>query len=60
MGVGREEPVLGHVRLFVHEKNERAAGFYRRFGFRPSGLVIPKPDDPSQGARYLFTRPECP
>lgn len=22
----REEPVLGHVRLFVHEKNERAAG----------------------------------
>ncbi|MFF4371134.1 GNAT family N-acetyltransferase [Streptomyces sp. NPDC001594] len=54
----REEPVLGRARLFVHEKNERAAGFYRRFGFRPSGLVIPKPDEPSaKEHEYVFLRP---
>ncbi|KIF04546.1 acetyltransferase [Streptomyces sp. RSD-27] len=54
----REEPVLERARLFVHEKNERAAGFYRRFGFRASGLVIPKPDDPSaKEHEYVFARP---
>ncbi|MFH7593649.1 N-acetyltransferase [Streptomyces racemochromogenes] len=55
---GREEPVLDRARLFVHEDNERAAGFYRRFGFRPTGLVVPKPDDPSaKEHEYVFTRP---
>ncbi|MEU8437177.1 N-acetyltransferase [Streptomyces sp. NPDC029216] len=54
----REEPTLERARLFVHEDNERAAGFYRRFGFRPSGLVIPKPDDPAaKELEYVFPRP---
>ncbi|KJY25543.1 GNAT family N-acetyltransferase [Streptomyces katrae] len=54
----REEPVLERARLFVHESNERAAGFYRRFGFRASGLVIPKPDDPTaREHEYVFVRP---
>jgi RimJ/RimL family protein N-acetyltransferase len=32
------------VRLYVHERNERAVGAYRRLGFVPSGLRIPKDD----------------
>ncbi|MEU3315431.1 GNAT family N-acetyltransferase [Streptomyces sp. NPDC006662] len=54
----RESPALGRARLFVHEENERAARFYRRFGFRPTGLVIPKPDEPSaKEHEYVFPRP---
>ncbi|WP_405979560.1 GNAT family N-acetyltransferase [Streptomyces sp. NBC_00158] len=54
----REEPVLDRVRLFVHEHNERAGGFYRRIGFRASGLVIPKPDDPTaKECEYVIARP---
>ncbi|MEU6867445.1 GNAT family N-acetyltransferase [Streptomyces sp. NPDC046876] len=55
----REEPALECVRLFVHEDNERAGAFYRRFGFEPSGLVIPKPGDPtSKELEYVFARPQ--
>ncbi|EFL16485.1 GNAT family N-acetyltransferase [Streptomyces sp. C] len=54
----RKEPVLDRVRLFVHGDNERAAGFYRRFGFRASGLVIPKPGDPTaKEHEYVIARP---
>ncbi|MDJ1130987.1 GNAT family N-acetyltransferase [Streptomyces iconiensis] len=35
-----EEPLVGRVRLFVHKNNPRAAGFYRKFGFIPTGHVI--------------------
>ncbi|MBD3577293.1 MULTISPECIES: GNAT family N-acetyltransferase [Streptomyces] len=53
-----EEPRLERVRLFVHEDNARAGGFYRRYGFRPSGLVIPKPGDPAaKELEYVFRRP---
>ncbi|MFD0271896.1 GNAT family N-acetyltransferase [Streptomyces sp. NPDC127106] len=52
------EPELERVRLFVHEDNVRAGAFYRRFGFEPSGLVIPKPGDPtSKELEYVFARP---
>ncbi|MEU0357909.1 GNAT family N-acetyltransferase [Streptomyces cyaneofuscatus] len=36
-------PRLERVRLFVHENNPRAAAFYRRFGFVPSGqrMLVP-------------------
>ncbi|MFD7263740.1 GNAT family N-acetyltransferase [Streptomyces sp. NPDC059874] len=53
-----EEPALERVRLFVHEKNGRAAAFYRRFGFVTSGLDVPVPTE--EGAReieYVFPRP---
>jgi RimJ/RimL family protein N-acetyltransferase len=33
------------VRLYVHERNERAARAYRRLGFEPSGVRVPKGDD---------------
>ncbi|MER5476592.1 GNAT family N-acetyltransferase [Streptomyces sp. NPDC002734] len=34
------------VRLYVHERNERAIRAYRRLGFEPSGVRVPKgPDD---------------
>ncbi|PCG81874.1 GNAT family N-acetyltransferase [Streptomyces sp. WZ.A104] len=36
-------PRLERVRLYVHENNPRAAAFYRRFGFVPSGQRIAAP-----------------
>lgn len=55
---GLEEPVLERVRLFVHEENARAGAFYRRFGFVPSGKVVPMPTDPSaKELEYVFPRP---
>ncbi|MFF3828717.1 GNAT family N-acetyltransferase [Streptomyces griseus] len=41
----RSSPRLERVRLYVHERNPRAAAFYRRFGFVPSGQRIPAPGD---------------
>ncbi|WP_328763130.1 MULTISPECIES: GNAT family N-acetyltransferase [unclassified Streptomyces] len=41
-----EGPALERVRLFVHEDNGRAGAFYRRFGFRATGQVLPVPSDP--------------
>ncbi|MFI1207367.1 GNAT family N-acetyltransferase [Streptomyces sp. NPDC020802] len=35
-----EEPVVGRVRLFVHDDNRRAAAFYRRFGFVATGVTV--------------------
>lgn len=55
---GLEEPVLARVRLFVHEENARAGAFYRRFGFVPSGKIVPMPTDPSaKELEYVFPRP---
>jgi len=36
------------VRLYVHEDNARAEGFYRRFGFVRSGSSDPVPSDPTK------------
>ncbi|MDH6226267.1 MULTISPECIES: GNAT family N-acetyltransferase [Streptomyces] len=33
------------VRLYVHERNGRAVGAYRRHGFRPSGLKVADGDE---------------
>ncbi|MCB5182426.1 GNAT family N-acetyltransferase [Streptomyces antimicrobicus] len=53
-----QEPRLERVRLFVHEDNRRAAAFYERFGFRPSGVVVPIPDDPAaKELEYVLPRP---
>lgn len=53
-----EESALERVRLFVHEKNPRAQAFYRRYGFQPSGVVVPMPGDPSaKELEYVFARP---
>ncbi|MFF3399148.1 GNAT family N-acetyltransferase [Streptomyces sp. NPDC002659] len=38
-------PPVKRVRLYVHEHNERAAAFYRRFGFVASGDSVPVPGD---------------
>lgn len=45
------------VRLHVHERNERAARFYHRLGFRPTGSVEPVPHRPEQRVRELSLRP---
>ncbi|MFJ3926554.1 GNAT family N-acetyltransferase [Streptomyces sp. NPDC090022] len=53
-----EGPALERVRLYVHEKNERAAAFYRRVGFEFSGDVVPMPGDPSaKEHEYVVQRP---
>ncbi|MFE2378738.1 GNAT family N-acetyltransferase [Streptomyces sp. NPDC059398] len=36
-----EEPRVERVRLFVHQDNGRAAGFYRKIGFVPTGYSVP-------------------
>ncbi|MGW1889786.1 GNAT family N-acetyltransferase [Streptomyces sp. NPDC002004] len=38
---------VSRVRLYVHEKNARAEGFYRRAGFVRSGVTTPVAGDPS-------------
>ncbi|MEU5714999.1 GNAT family N-acetyltransferase [Streptomyces sp. NPDC020403] len=41
------DPRVERVRLYVHEANQRAAAFYRRIGFVPTGQSTPVPGDPS-------------
>nr|MYU48324.1 GNAT family N-acetyltransferase [Streptomyces sp. SID7803] len=55
-----EKPRLERVRLYVHENNPRAAAFYRRFGFVPTGgESVPMPGDPSaRELEYEVERPE--
>ncbi|MEU9301895.1 N-acetyltransferase [Streptomyces sp. NPDC048269] len=53
-----EEPKLERVRLYVHERNERAQAFYRRIGFRDSGVKVPLASDPSaKELEYVYPRP---
>ncbi|MEV8534728.1 GNAT family N-acetyltransferase [Streptomyces sp. NPDC051211] len=53
-----EEPALERVRLYVHEDNTRAAAFYRRFGFVPSGRVVSLESDPdAKELEYVLERP---
>ncbi|MCP3821012.1 GNAT family N-acetyltransferase [Streptomyces sp. A3M-1-3] len=42
-----EEPRMARVRLYVHERNERAQGFYRKFGFVRTGESVPVSGDPA-------------
>ncbi|MEV7418764.1 GNAT family N-acetyltransferase [Streptomyces sp. NPDC089919] len=42
------EPVVRRVRLYVHEDNHPAVGFYRRFGFEPTGVTLPAPTNPDE------------
>ncbi|MYV64039.1 GNAT family N-acetyltransferase, partial [Streptomyces sp. SID4931] len=50
-------PRMERVRLYVHEKNSRAAAFYRKFGFVPSGQWILAPGDRGeQELEYVLGR----
>ncbi|MET7369289.1 GNAT family N-acetyltransferase [Streptomyces sp. NPDC005566] len=50
-------PRVQRVRLYVHEHNPRAAAFYRRFGFVPSGRTVPAPHDPAaRELEYVIER----
>jgi GNAT superfamily N-acetyltransferase len=44
------------VRLHVHEDNARAAGFYRKFGFVPTGGAVPNPGDPAKSDLEMVLR----
>ncbi|KUF19881.1 MULTISPECIES: GNAT family N-acetyltransferase [Streptomyces] len=50
---GDEGAGVERVRLFVHEDNPRAEAFYRKFGFVPSGAVVPVPGDPGAREREM-------
>ncbi|MEV7403587.1 GNAT family N-acetyltransferase [Streptomyces sp. NPDC091267] len=52
------EPQLERVRLYVHQDNPRAAAFYRRIGFAPTGRTMPAPGDPAAfELEYAVARP---
>lgn len=52
------EPLIERVRLYVHEDNPRAAAFYRRIGFVPTGESVPMPGDPTaRELEYAIVRP---
>ncbi|MGW6057318.1 GNAT family N-acetyltransferase [Streptomyces sp. NPDC055189] len=44
---------VARVRLYVHEDNARAEGFYRRYGFVRSGKTAPMKGDPSKVEREM-------
>ncbi|MEU9088418.1 GNAT family N-acetyltransferase [Streptomyces sp. NPDC048357] len=53
-----EGPALERVRLYVHERNERAQAFYRRIGFQDSGVRVPLDSDPSaKELEFVIPRP---
>ncbi|MEV8517274.1 GNAT family N-acetyltransferase [Dactylosporangium sp. NPDC051484] len=43
----QEEPHADRIRLFVIETNDRAAAFYRRIGFVPTGVTMAYPPNPA-------------
>ncbi|MET9955375.1 GNAT family N-acetyltransferase [Streptomyces sp. NPDC006339] len=52
------EPEIRRVRLYVHEDNVRAAAFYRRFGFVPSGEKVTMPGSETEfELEYELPRP---
>jgi RimJ/RimL family protein N-acetyltransferase len=46
-GWSLDDPRLERVRLYVNERNPRAVGAYRKFGFEPTGVEVPFELDPS-------------
>ncbi|MFF3172365.1 GNAT family N-acetyltransferase [Streptomyces sp. NPDC057900] len=51
-------PRIERVRLYVHEDNLRAAAFYRRIGFVPTGETVPVHGDPTaRDLEYAVARP---
>ncbi|MFF5976634.1 GNAT family N-acetyltransferase [Streptomyces sp. NPDC012769] len=52
------EPEIRRVRLYVHEDNARAAAFYRRFGFVPTGDKVAMPGSETEfELEYEVPRP---
>ncbi len=43
----RQDAGARRVRLYVTDSNDRAAAFYRRFGFAETGGSLPYPNDPA-------------
>jgi ribosomal protein S18 acetylase RimI-like enzyme len=47
IGWAQDEAHADRIRLFVMQTNDRAARFYRRIGFVPTGATISYPPDPT-------------
>lgn len=53
------DPPVERVRLYVHESNPRAAAFYRRIGFVPSGRSVLLEGDPvARELEFEVRRPD--
>jgi ribosomal protein S18 acetylase RimI-like enzyme len=48
VGWARGEAGLSRLHLYVHEHNDRAHAFYRRYGFTDTGATMPYDLDPTQ------------
>jgi ribosomal protein S18 acetylase RimI-like enzyme len=56
----REEPRADRIRLFVTQTNDRATAFYRRIGFRHTGVKVVYRPDPVHSElemEYAVSRP---
>ncbi|WP_374982482.1 GNAT family N-acetyltransferase [Streptomyces fradiae] len=52
------DPVVARARLYVHERNGRAAALYRRVGFEPTGRTLPvRGDAGAVEVEYAVARP---
>lgn len=52
------DPVVRRVRLYVHERNGRAAALYRKVAFRPTGRTVPVEGEPGAlELEYAMRRP---
>ncbi|MEU3448697.1 GNAT family N-acetyltransferase [Streptomyces thermolilacinus] len=54
------DPVVRRVRLYVHERNARAAALYRKAAFRPTGRTLPVEGEPGAVEQeYEMRRPSA-
>jgi ribosomal protein S18 acetylase RimI-like enzyme len=52
----QDEAHADRIRLFVMQTNDRAAGFYRRIGFVPTGATMAYPPDPAYSEHEMEYR----
>jgi RimJ/RimL family protein N-acetyltransferase len=52
----RAEAQLDRLHLYVHEDNERAHAFYRRYGFADTGATLPYDLDPTKAEIEMVLR----
>jgi ribosomal protein S18 acetylase RimI-like enzyme len=56
IGWAQDEAHADRIRLFVMQTNDRAAGFYQRIGFVPTGATMAYPPDPAYAEHEMEYR----